>query len=128
MNFLFVLEAAESFWPTTIGGWINLASVAAAALAAIIGLGITIYKLVKNKNWEKLKEIANAAMVTAEASGKAGKDKLQIALDAVQSGAKEAGITISDALLAAIKIYINKAIDQHNTLNAVDSAAKEETK
>jgi phosphopantothenate synthetase len=128
MQFLLVLEEASSFWPTTIGGWTNLISVVAAAIAAVIGLVVTIVKLVKNKNWEKLKEIADAAMVKAEASGKAGKEKLQIALDAIQAGAKEAGITISDSLLEAIKQYIEAAINQHNTLNAVNDATKESSK
>ena len=123
MDFLLVLDG---FWPSTAEGWVALVAELAVPVGSIVGMVIAIVKLIKNKNWEKLKEVAKDAALTAEASGKAGADKLTMVMAAVQAAAKDLGVNMTDAMVAEMKEFISGLITWHNSLSDADSSAKSE--
>ena len=119
-----ILLALDSFWPSTAQGWITLVGALLVPLGSIVGMIVAIVKLVKNKNWDKLKEVAKAAAVQAEASGKSGEDKLSIVMDAVQAAAKELGVRMTDEAVKTMKDFISGLITWHNDLDDADAEAK----
>lgn len=126
MNSLIILG---SIWPTTVEGWVNLVVFIVGFIAAVavlipvaINLGKKGVELVKDKNWEKIKEIAMAAMKEAEASGKKGSEKQQMVIDAVVAGCKEAGIEVKEDDLKKLAEYITQTIEWFNNMN--DSSKK----
>ena len=113
-----------SLWPTTAEGWAGLIVFVVgfiAAIAALIPTAVKLAKkgaeLMKDKNWEKIKDIALAAMKEAEASGKKGSEKQQMVIDAVVAGCKEAGIEISEEDLKNLAKYIDETIGWFNDMN-----------
>ena len=113
-----------SIWPTTTEGWVGLLVFVVgfiAAIAALIPTAIKLTKkgaeLVKDKNWKEIKEIALVAMKEAEASGKKGSEKQQMAIDAVVAGCKEAEIEISEEDLKNLAKYIDETIGWFNDMN-----------
>ena len=90
-----------------------------AALIGLIGTGVgaffaikTLIKSRKDKtfqqNWEFIKQIAMSAMSKAEESGKKGKAKKEMVIEAVKEGCKAAGINL-DA-------FIDQSISFANTI------------
>ena len=115
---------AESFWPVTAEGWITLISFIIGFIGAVAALIPTVIKLVKkgkeliaNKDWEKIKDIAQAAIEQAEKSGATGADKKQMVLDSVEAACKEAGITLDATLLANLSDFIDTTIKWFNNMN-----------
>lgn len=113
-----------SIWPTTAAGWSGLLVFVVgfvAAIAALVPTAIKLFKkgaeLVKDKNWEKIKDIALVAMKEAEASGKKGSEKQQMVIDAVVAGCKEAEIEINEEDLKNLAKYIDETIGWLNDMN-----------
>ena len=86
-------------WLETANGIVTLIS----ALIALISTGIGVYFAIKNfvklmksntkeQNWKLIMKIADAAMKTAETSGKKGADKKQMVIESVKASCKAAGI------------------------------------
>lgn len=97
-----------------------------AALAGLISTGIgafiTIKTLIKartektlQENWELIKTMAMTAMSKAEESGKAGKEKKEIVIDAVKAGCKAAGINL-DSFIDQLMAFIDQSIEFANTI------------
>lgn len=97
-----------------------------AALIGLIGTGVgaffaikTLIKSRKDKtfqqNWEFIKQIAMSAMSKAEESGKKGKDKKEMVIDAVKEGCKAAGINL-DAFIDQLTAFIDQSISFANTI------------
>ncbi len=112
------LLVLASIWPTTVEGWVTLITLFCGLIGAIAGLiplAIKVVKkgkeLVKNKNWEKIKEITKAAMEKAQASGKAGADKKAMVMEAVKAACKEAEIEFDEELINQLSNYIDKTKD-----------------
>jgi hypothetical protein len=101
-----------------IGAIVTLAGLVPAAVALVK----FVIKSIKDKNWSAIKEIADKAMVAAEASGKSGADKKQMVIDAVVAGCKAANIDIDESQLKALADYIDKIIAEHNQLSAASVA------
>lgn len=104
--------------------WVNNANAIVALISAVVGLisagiplGIIVYNLFKGKSkkeiWEILKDMATAAIVSAEASGKAGADKKTMAMDAVRTGAAAKGINV-DPFLSQLDAFIEQTVATNN--------------
>ena len=115
-----------SIWPATVEGWIGLISLLVGLIGAIgalipviIKLVKTLKEIVKNKNWNEIKDIAKAAMTTVEEYHKShpemtSDDKLNMALDIIQAGCKEIGVEVDDATLDNLVNYIKQTINWFN--------------
>ena len=104
--------------------WVDSANAIIALLSAVVGLvsaglplGIIVYNLFKGKNkkeiFEILKDIATAAIVSAEASGKAGADKKTMVIEAVKAGASSKGIDATP-FMAQLDAFIEQAVATNN--------------
>jgi len=114
---------AGSFWPNTLEGWVSLISFIigfVGAIVALIPMTINLVKkgkeLIKNKDWDKIKEIADVAMKKAEETGKTGAEKKEIVIAAVKAGCEEAGIIINEQLLKNLADYIDATIEWVNSM------------
>ena len=103
-------------WLETANGIVTLIS----ALIALIGTGIGVYFAIKNfvklmksntkeQNWKLIMKIADAAMKTAETSGKKGADKKQMVIESVKASCKAAGID-ADEFIDQLMDYIDQTI------------------
>jgi len=104
--------------------FINNANAIVALISAVVGLisagiplGIIIYNLFKGKNkkevFEILKDMATAAIVSAEASGKAGADKKTMVIEAVKAGAAAKGINVAP-FMTQLDAFIEQAVATNN--------------
>lgn len=104
--------------------WVYDANAIVALISAVVGLisagiplGIVVYNLFKGKSkkevFEILKDIATAAIVSAEASGKAGADKKTMVIEAVKAGASSKGINV-DPFLAQLDAFIEQTVATNN--------------
>lgn len=96
-------------------------------LGGLIGTGISTYfaiKAVIEKNkgksfaqiWTLVMSMADDAMKAAEASGKEGKDKKKMVIDAVNAAALAAGIDVSP-FIEQLGAYIDQTITFVNDLS-----------
>ena len=103
---------------------VALISTVVGLISAAIPLGIIIYNLFKGKNkkeiFETIKDMANAAIVSAEASGKAGADKKTMVIEAVKASCAAKGIDITP-FLDQLDAFIDQAVA---TNNAFKNASK----
>lgn len=97
------------------------------ALAGLIGTGVSTFFMVKaviekNKGksfaqiWTLVMSMADDAMKAAEASGKKGKDKKKMVIDAVNAAALAAGIDVSP-FIEQLGAYIDQTITFVNDLS-----------
>lgn len=111
-------------WLEAANGIIALIS----ALVALIGTGTGVFfaiknwiKLVKTNSKEQNKKlimsIADAAMKTAEQSGKSGAEKKQMVIDIVKASCAEAGID-ADEFIDQIVDYIDQTIQFVNDMKS----------
>lgn len=96
------------------------------ALAGLIGTGVSAFFAIKTlikarkektlkENWEFIRTIALSAMSKAEESGKQGKEKKEMAIDAVKEACKVAGIDL-DAFIDQLVAFIDQSIEFANTI------------
>lgn len=109
-------------WLETANGIITLIS----ALIALIGTGTGVFFAIKNfiklmksntkeQNWKLIMKIADAAMKTAETSGKSGADKKQMVIESVKASCKAAGID-ADEFIDQLADYIDQTIAFVNSM------------
>ena len=109
-------------WLETANGIVTLIS----ALIALIGTGVGVYFAIKNfiklmksntkeQNWKLIMKIADAAMETAEKSGKKGADKKQMVIESVKASCKAAGID-ADQFIDQLADYIDQTIAFVNSM------------
>lgn len=109
-------------WLETANGIVTLIS----ALIALIGTGVGVYFAIKNfiklmksntkeQNWKLIMKIADAAMETAEKSGKKGADKKQMVIESVKASCKAAGID-ADQFIDQLVDYIDQTIAFVNSM------------
>ena len=109
-------------WLETANGIVTLIS----ALIALIGTGVGVYFAIKNfiklmksntkeQNWKLIMKIADAAMKTAETSGKKGADKKQMVIESVKASCKAAGID-ADQFIDQLVDYIDQTIAFVNSM------------
>lgn len=111
-----IMLADFTEWITSINGLIILIT----GLVGLVGTGISTYfaiKAVIEKNkgksmaeiWALIMSMADSAMKAAEASGKAGADKKQMAIEGVKASALAAGIDIAP-FIDQLSAYIDQTI------------------
>lgn len=112
---------------------VGLISAIVGLVGAIIALIPTIIKVVrlgkeiiKNKDWNKIKEIANAAMIAAEAKYKEGSDKKEAVIDAVKQACFEANIPLDEGVLDNLVEYIDTIISYHNNMTQANKDLKKQ--
>ena len=109
-------------WLETANGIVTLIS----ALIALIGTGTGVFFAIKNfiklmksntkeQNWKLIMKIADAAMKTAETSGKKGADKKQMVIESVKASCKAAGID-ADEFIDQLMDYIDQTIAFVNSM------------
>jgi hypothetical protein len=109
-------------WISTTNGLIALIT----GLIGLIGTGVGAFfairnwiKATKNKSaaevWSMVQAMADAAMKTAEESGKSGADKKQMVIDSVKASCKAAGLDI-DSLIDQLGAYIDQTITFVNSM------------
>lgn len=105
----------------TISSITELIGLISAGVALIGSLITVIVKLVsaiktiaKNKDWQKVIEIAKAAILEAEKSMKSGKEKKEMVINIVNKTCLELGVEVDANKLAD---YIDECIKWANELN-----------
>lgn len=87
------------------------------ALVGIVPAIIAVVKLIKNKQWDAIKEIADSAMKQVEEYSKAhpdmtGEDKLNMAVEIVANECSRlTGVKWDATLVENLKKYINACIN-----------------
>jgi hypothetical protein len=116
-----------SIWPTTVEGWVGLVVLIAGLIGALLKLIptlIQVHKLtveaIKQKNIEKLKKVASAAMTGVQASMKSGAEKKEIVMSAVEAAAKEMNVEIDKEALIELSNHIDSMKTYYNTVKESD--------
>lgn len=112
---------------------VGLISAIVGLVGAIIALIPTVIRvirlgkeIIKNKDWNKIKEIANAAMIAAEAKFKEGSDKKEVVIDAVKQACFEANIPLDEDVLDNLVEYIDTIISYHNNMTQANKDLKKQ--
>ena len=93
----------------------------AALVPSLIKLFKALKEIVKNKNWQALKDIAKAAMQEVEEHYRTNptmtsKQKLDMAIDLIVEGAKEINVEIDETTIESLIEYIEKTIKWANSM------------
>lgn len=120
-----------SIWPSTVEGWVGLIILIVGLISSITALIPTAIKafkatkkLIKNKNFGKIKEIALKAIEVAEATGADGATKKDMVFAAVKTGCREAGIEIEEDQFEELSKYIDEMIKYFNTMKRANALGK----
>lgn len=111
------LDEAQS-----VVGFISaIVSLAVVAIPSLVSAFIFIGKVIKNKEWTTITSIADTAMKTVEEYAKThstmtSDDKLNMALETIQSSLQAMNISFSDEMKEKVKSYINSCIDWSNSM------------
>lgn len=95
-----------------------------ALIPTAIKLVSALKEIVKNKEWQKIIKMAYKAVESAEATGKTGAEKKEMAISAVKAACTEAGIEITEESLSKLGDYIDELITYFNSMSAANKAAK----
>ena len=95
----------------------------AALIPTIISVVCLIKNIIKNKNWELVKNITLSAMSSVEEWAKthpemSSEDKLNMALEAIKSGLAAADIEFNEQLVKQIIAYIEEMCKWSKAVNA----------
>ena len=106
----------------TANGLVALITALFGLIGTGIGAFIAIKTLIKSRkektlqeNWNFIMTIAKSAMSKAEESGKKGKAKKEMVVDAVKEGCKAAGINL-DPFIDQLLAFIDQSIAFANTI------------
>lgn len=106
----------------TFGEICTLITTLATTLPAIVTAIIAVVNIIKNKQWDAIKEIADRAMKEVEEYSKTHTDikgdaKLDMAVEIVADEcARLAGVKFDKAMIENVKKYIRSSIDWVNSL------------
>ena len=113
-----------NIWPTSVEGWVGLILVflgLIGSIAALIPTAIKLFKalkeIVKNKNWQKILELADNAMELAEITSLHGSDKRDLVINTVRKGCSELDIELNEELVENLIKYIDESIQWLNRMN-----------
>lgn len=94
-------------------------------IPTIVSVILLIRNVIKNKDWDMIKKIAQEAMTAAEAyakehaeDGLTGEEKLNMALETVKKGLAAANISFDDEKIKKIVEYINEMCAWTKTVNS----------
>lgn len=118
-------------WPTTVEGWVGLIVLISGLVGTVAKLIPTVIKLrkatakmLKDKNFKLLVDIAKKAMIEAQASGQLGEEKQKMVIRAIKAGAEELSIEINDKDIEALIESIKELKAFFKEMKAADSIAK----
>lgn len=98
----------------------TIISLVVTLIPTLTGLVLTCVKLFKNKDWNKIKDIADAAMKEVEEQSKnvnmSSNKKLESALEIIQKSLTVAGINFDDKTKERTKEYISECIKWFNQM------------
>ena len=101
----------------------ELIGIIAAAIGSILALFVTVkqlfpalFKIAKNKDFAKIKEIADTAMKEAEKSDKHGLQKQEMVVNIVKEECKLLDIDFDDQALLDLIAYIEQSINWFNDM------------
>jgi len=105
-------------------GWqeiLGLISAIVSIIPTVVSVVVLIINIIKNKNWNMVMDIADAAMrkveeYSREHPGMSSDEKLDMALEAIKAGLEVAGIKLDKALLERIIAYIKQSISWFNEM------------
>ena len=113
-----------NIWPTSVEGWVGLILMflgLIGSIAALIPTAIKLFKalkeIVKNKNWQKILELADNAMELAEITSLHGSDKRDLVINTVRKGCSELDIELNEELVENLIKYIDESIRWLNRMN-----------
>ena len=113
-----------NIWPTSVEGWIGLILMflgLIGSIAALIPTAIKLFKalkeIVKNKNWQKILELADNAMELAEITSLHGSDKRDLVIETVRTGCSELDIELNEELVENLIKYIDDTIQWLNRMH-----------
>ena len=113
-----------NIWPTSVEGWVGLILMflgLVGSIAALIPTAIKLFKalkeIVKNKNWQKILELADNAMELAEITSLHGSDKRDLVINTVRKGCSELDIELNEELVENLIKYIDESIQWLNRMN-----------
>lgn len=113
-----------NIWPTSVEGWIGLILMflgLIGSMAALIPTAIKLFKalkeIVKNKNWQKILELADNAMELAEITSLHGSDKRDLVIETVRTGCSELDIELNEELVENLIKYIDDTIQWLNRMH-----------
>jgi len=104
---------------TLIGLIVGLVGAIAALIPTLIKLGKALKEIINDKNWTKIKEIADAAMKVAEETGASGADKLTMVIASVKAGCEKCDIILDENLVNNLITYINNTIAWFNSMKEI---------
>lgn len=93
-------------------------------IPSLIGAVAFVINTIKNKNWDKVKEIADRVMKSVEAYAKAhpgelsSEQKLDMALESIETALTAENIKFSAKLTKRTVAYIKECISWFNDMNA----------
>lgn len=110
-------------WITTVNGVIALIT----GLCGLVGTGIGAFFAIKawieafkekdsKAKWTLIVQMADAAIVEAERSGKSGAEKKEMVINAVKAGCAAAGVEV-DGFIDQLAEYIDQCIKFVNDMN-----------
>lgn len=110
-------------WITTANGLIALITAFFGLVGTAAGAFMAVKTFIKSRkdksfkeNLELLKSVADAAMISAEKSGKKGAEKKEMVIQAVKDAAKAADLNF-DLFIDSISAFIDQSIQFANSLN-----------
>ena len=113
-----------NIWPTSVEGWVGLILMflgLIGSIAALLPTAIKLFKalkeIVKNKNWQKILELADNAMELAEITSLHGSDKRDLVINTVRKGCSELDIELNEELVENLIKYIDESIQWLNRMN-----------
>ena len=102
---------------------IELIGIISAAISSLVALICTfkklipaLFKIARNKDWAKIKELADIAMKEAEKSDKHGVEKQEMVLNIVSKECKALDIQFNEQDVLDLIDYIKQSIDWFNEM------------
>jgi len=101
---------------------VNLVIAIVSVIPTLVSVGVLVYNIIKNKNWNLVMKIADSAMKEVEDyakqhPGMTSDEKLEMALNGVEAGLKVAGINLDKDALKRLVEYIKESINWFNEMN-----------
>lgn len=112
------MEQAQS-----IVGFISaIISLAVVAIPSLVSAIVFIVKAFRNKQWTTITSVADSAMKTVEEyykehSTMTSEEKLNMALETIQTSLSAMNISFTDEMKEKVKSYINSCISWCNSMN-----------